>query len=171
MGIFSGLCGVVCDAKLFVIRSNAVHPAYVYDPEFDKWTVELNVPSEFWYFPVQDAGRSHKGRVVVFLQSGTTCSVRLAPGALVLSLTAAKTPTSVVHDNHNGNADVRGRVRSSSARHSTNKITVPHSLDPQPQLGRQLALVLEPVAERVDPLLLPPFRLFFGLLRDTRCNQ
>ena len=95
----SGLCGVVCDAKLFVIRSNA-NNMYVYDPEFDKWTVELNVPSEFWYFPVQDAC-NHKGRVVVFLQSGTT-SVRLAPGHWYL-VDLCEDANELVHDNHNGN--------------------------------------------------------------------
>ena len=68
--------------------------------EFDKWTVELNVPSEFWYFPVQDAC-NHKGRVVVFLQSGTT-SVRLAPGHWYL-VDLCEDANELVHDNHNGN--------------------------------------------------------------------
>ena len=102
----SGLCGVVCDAKLFVIRSNA-NNMYVYDPEFDKWTVELNVPSEFWYFPVQDAC-NHKGRVVVFLQSGTT-SVRLAPGHWYL-VDLCEDANELVHDNHNGNRYVAESV-------------------------------------------------------------
>ena len=95
----SGLCGVVCDAKLFLIRSNA-NNMYVYDPKFDTWTLEINVPSEFWYSPVRDVC-NHKGRVVVFLQSGTT-SVRLAPGHWYL-VDLCQDANEIVHDNHNGN--------------------------------------------------------------------
>ena len=73
----------------------------------DKWTVELNVPSEFWYFPVQDAC-NHKGRVVVFLQSGTT-SVRLAPGHWYL-VDLCEDANELVHDNHNGNRYVAESV-------------------------------------------------------------
>ena len=71
---------------------------FSHDPEFDKWTVELNVPSEFWYFPVQDAC-NHKGRVVVFLQSGTT-SVRLAPGHWYL-VDLCQDANELVHDTSN----------------------------------------------------------------------
>ena len=62
------ISGVVCDAKLFVIRSNA-NNIWVYDPRFDTWTLEINVPSEFFYSPVRGAC-THNGRVVVFLQNG-----------------------------------------------------------------------------------------------------
>ena len=76
----SGLCGVVCDAKLFVIRSNA-NNIRVYDPQFDKWTLEINV-LEFWYLRCEHVC-TYKGRVVVILQSGhdvrAACSWLLVP--------------------------------------------------------------------------------------------
>ena len=74
---------------------------YVYDPQIDAWTVEINVPSEFFYSPVRDVC-NHKGRVVVFLQSGTT-SVRIAPGYWYL-VDLCQDANQLVHDNHNGNS-------------------------------------------------------------------
>ena len=93
------ISGVVCDAKLFVIRSNASN-MYVYDPQIDAWTVEINVPSEFFYSPVRDVC-THKGRVVVILQSGTT-SVRLAPGYWYL-VDLCQDANELVHDTSNAN--------------------------------------------------------------------
>ena len=73
---------------------------WVYDPRFDTWTLEINVPSEFWYSPVRDVC-THKGRVVVILQSGTT-SVRLAPGYWYL-VDLCQDANELVHDTSNAN--------------------------------------------------------------------
>ena len=63
--------------------------------------MEINVPSEFFYSPVRDVC-NHKGRVVVFLQSGTT-SVRKAPGYWYL-VDLSQDANELLQDNHNGNS-------------------------------------------------------------------